>query len=344
MNIVVLCGGLSPEREVSISSSTMVCNALLDRGHRAVMVDSFLGLPEFDGDFDALFAGAKKLPPYTVSPEEPNLAKIKALRTAEGDTDTIGRNVVALCKYADIVYIGLHGNGGENGDIQGYFDNRGIRYTGTNAEGCRMAMDKWVSKRIFNEFGVTTPRGALLKKGEPIRYDSLPLPAVVKPCSGGSSIATTIVRDRSLLQPAIELAFKQEDRVLVENLIEGREFAVGVLGEEALPVIEILPKAGFYDYRNKYIAGLTREVCPANIEPKYRELLQTMAIKGFAALKLQVYARFDFILTPEGRAFCLEGNTLPGMTPTSLLPQEAAAAGIDYPSLCERIIKLSLEK
>ena len=170
------------------------------------------------------------------------------------------------------------------------------------------------------------------------------MPAVAKPNSGGSSIGISIARDKGQLKKAIELAFQQEDCILVEEYIRGRELSCGVLGGKALPVIEIVPKEGFYDYKNKYQAGAALEVTPAPISPAATQKVQRLAEQVFSSLKLSVYARMDFLLTEDGDAYCLEANTLPGMTPTSLLPQEAAAVGIDYITLCERIISLSLEK
>lgn len=343
MNILVLGGGLSPEREVSLCSSTMVCNALIDNGHKAVLCDIFFGIPEFDGDYDKLFSGAHKLTPYTVGSNEPDLNLIKAQRTV-GYNELIGLNVPQVAAKADIVYMGLHGSSGEDGKIQALFDSLGIRYTGSGAEGCKKAMDKWVTKAIFDECGILTPRGCIVERGEDVDIDALPIPCVVKPCSGGSSIGTTIVLDRSEIYHALELAFLQEDRALVEAYIKGREISAGVLGNEALPLIEIIPKVGFYDYKNKYMAGLTDEVTPAPVDRKVTEMIQQAALKGAKALGLEVYSRMDFILTSDGKAYCLEANTLPGMTATSLLPQEAQANGIDYKTLCQRILTISMEK
>ncbi|MDO4564359.1 MAG: D-alanine--D-alanine ligase [Clostridia bacterium] len=344
MDILVLCGGLSPEREVSLCSATMVTNALLDKGHRAVMVDLFFGLPGFDGDFEALFSNARQLPAHVIDPDAPDLNAVKRSRKDEGDTDEIGKNVLALCRYADMVYMGLHGDSGENGRLQALLDECGVRYTGSGAEASRLAIDKWESKRVFRENGILVPNGILLRRGEAVELNQLPFPCVVKPCCGGSSIGTTLVRDKELLPDAIELAFLQEDRIIVEELIEGRELSVGVLGGDALPPIEIMPNSGFYDYRNKYIAGLTREICPAPIKSELRSRICAAAVRGFEALKMAVYGRLDFMLTEDGRFYCMEANTLPGMTPTSLLPQEAQAAGVDYASLCQRIVELSKEK
>ena len=342
MKIVVLAGGLSPERDVSFSSGTMACNALLSLGHKAILVDLFFGLPDWDGKTD-LFESAKHLPPFRVSETEPDLDALRLSRKA-GYNEYIGLNVPELCEKADIVYMALHGDCGENGKLQAFFDSRGIRYTGSGAVGCRNAMDKWISKQMFESAGILTPRGILLRAGEPFDPDSLPLPCVVKPCNGGSSIGVSVVTERRDLYDALKLAFSMENTILVEEYVKGRELSCGILGEAALPPIEIIPLHGFYDYKNKYQAGAAREVTPAEIPDEATEKLQRIALSVFRLLGLSVYGRIDFLLTETGDAYCLEANTLPGMTPTSLLPQEAAVVGYSYEQLCDTIIRLSLEK
>lgn len=342
MKIVVLAGGLSPERDVSFSSGTMAVNALLSLGHQAILVDLFFGLPDWDGKTD-LFEGAKPLPPFRVSEAEPDLDALRLSRR-EGFNEYIGPNVPALCEQADIVYMGLHGDCGENGRLQAFFDERGIRYTGSGAAGCRNAMDKWISKQLFEAAGILTPRGRLLTAGEPFDPDTLPVPCVVKPCNGGSSIGVSVVTDRRDLYDALKLAFSMERTILVEEYVKGRELSCGILGGTALPPIEIIPLHGFYDYKNKYQAGASREVTPAEIGEEATEKIQRIALQVFRLLGLSVYGRIDFLLTENGDAYCLEANTLPGMTPTSLLPQEAAVVGYSYEKLCDTIISLSLQK
>ena len=342
MKIAVLAGGLSPERDVSFSSGTMAANALLSLGHQAILVDLFFGLPEWDGKTD-LFAGAKPLPPFRVSEAEPDLDALRRSRKT-GYNDYIGLNVPELCEKADIVYMALHGDCGENGELQAFFDARGIRYTGSGAHGCRNAMDKWISKQMFMQAGILTPRGQLLKAGDPIDQDTFPIPCVVKPCNGGSSIGVSIVNDRRDLYDALKLAFSMENTILVEEYIKGRELSCGILGDTALPPIEIIPLHGFYDYKNKYQAGASREVTPAEIDAETTERIQKIALDVFRLLGLEVYGRIDFLLTGKGEAYCLEANTLPGMTPTSLLPQEAKVIGYSYEQLCDTIISLSLNK
>ncbi len=342
MNIVVLAGGLSPERDVSLSSGTMACNALLSLGHRAILVDLFFGLPDWDGKTDP-FAAAAPLAPYRIGEHEPDLDALRRSRKA-GFNDYIGLNVPELCARADIVYMGLHGDCGENGKLQAFFDERGIRYTGSGAEACRAAMDKWISKRLFQMYNVLTPKGVLLHADEPFDADALPIPCVVKPCNGGSSIGVSVVQTREALDDALALAFSCESAILVEEYIKGRELSCGILGDTALPPIEIIPLHGFYDYKNKYQAGAAREVTPAEISDEATARIQRIAKQVFSLLGLSVYGRIDFLLTEQGDAYCLEANTLPGMTPTSLLPQEAAVTGCSYEQLCDTIIHLSMEK
>lgn len=342
MNIVVLAGGLSPERDVSLSSGTMACNALLGRGHRAILVDLFFGVPEWDGT-ERIFSEAKPLPPYRVAGAEPDLRAIAASRK-EGYNEWIGSNVPALCRFADIVFMGLHGDCGENGKLQALFDSLGVRYTGSGAKACALAMDKDAAKRVFAENGILCPDGFVHRAGEPLDLASVPLPCVVKPLSGGSSIGVSIVREREALASALDAALSVEPQVLIETFVRGRELSCGVLGDTVLPPIEIIPREGFYDYKNKYQAGATEEITPARIPPETARRMQALTRRGFDALGLSVYGRLDFLLTADGDIFCLEANTLPGLTPTSLIPQEAAAIGIDYPTLCERIVALSLEK
>lgn len=342
MNIIVLAGGLSPERDVSLSSGTMATNALLGLGHHAVLVDLFFGVPDWDGT-DSIFFSAHQLPPCQITSVEPDLESIRSMRTA-GYNDYIGMNVPELCQRADIVYMALHGDCGENGQLQQFFDSLDIRYTGSGPTSCMHAMNKSVSKAIFQKAGLLCPSEFVLRKNDSIIYDVLPIPCVVKPNCGGSSIGVSIVFRREDLPIAIQAAFAVEPVILVEEYIKGRELSCGVLGDIVLPPIEIIPKKGFYDYKNKYQAGSTIEIVPAPIPDSCIKAVKEYTRLGFDALGLSVYGRLDFIMTESGELYCLEANTLPGMTPTSLLPQEAAAIGIDYPTLCNRIVSLSLEK
>ena len=235
---------------------------------------------------------------------------------------------------------------GENGKLQATFDLLGIRYTGPDSLGCAVAMDKDFTKQVFLQAGVDTPAGGCLHKNDTdksLARFSLTLPVVVKPCSGGSSIGVYIVHTEKEYEEALNNSFRYEDEILVEPYIKGREFACGIIDGKALPPIEIIPKTGFFDYANKYQDGASEEVCPADISPEIENKMKELTVKAYRALKLSVYSRADFLLDEKGNLYCLEMNTLPGMTPASLLPKEAGAVGIDYGSLCELIIQKSLE-
>ncbi len=341
MKIVVLGGGLTVERDVSLSSSAGICAALREQGHQAVMVDLFLGVEEWIEDINAYFAAEH---PFTAGVREqaPTLAEIRAMRR-DLSASHIGPQVIRLCQAADIVFLGLHGADGEDGKIQAAFDLLGIKYTGSDTRSSVLAMDKSLAKLIFQANGIRVPEGILLEKGAPLPAD-IPFPCVVKPCSGGSSVGTSLVEQPEALPAALDAVFACDDRVLIERYIRGREFCVALLGDTALPVIELDYDSAIFDYFVKYQAGACREICPAPIEEELAERLQETALRAYHALGLSVYSRVDFIVTEEGEIYTLEVNTLPGMTPNSIIPREAAVAGISYPLLCERIVELSLQR
>lgn len=348
MKIVVLAGGLSTERDVSLASGAGICKTLRERGHEAFLLDVYLGFPYDSDKLEEVFtlpnAGLEIA--EGIKTTEPDLPAIKASREDQSDCFA-GPNVIEICRLADIVFMGLHGDVGENGKLQATFDILGIRYTGPNYLGSALAMDKGIAKKIFKMSGVPSPMGTALKKEQkdtPLSTLGLSLPVVVKPCSGGSSIGVYIVNTEAEYTEAIEKSFCYEDEIVIEPYIKGREFAVGILDGKALPVIEIIPKTGFFDYANKYQAGATEEICPAPIDDAIAEKMQRATELAFKSLKLDIYSRADFLLDEKGDIYCLEVNTLPGMTATSLLPQEAKAAGIEYGELCEFIIKKSLER
>lgn len=348
MKIVILAGGLSTERDVSLTSGAGICRTLLENGHQAVLMDAFMGIP-YDADkLEDLFSlpDAGLSIASGISADEPDLAAIRASR-ADQSPCLLGPNVIALCQMADIVFMGLHGDIGENGKLQATFDVLGIKYTGPNSLGSALAMDKGLTKQIFRTEGVPTPKGTWLYKScqdTSLTALGLSLPVVVKPCSGGSSVGVYIVHTEEEYNQAIEASFRYEDELIIEEYIKGREFAVGIIEGKALPVIEIIPNSGFFDYKNKYQDGCTQEICPAQIPEDIAHKMQCAAEKAFAALKLDVYSRADFLLTENGDIYCLEVNSLPGMTPASLLPKEAGAAGINYSELCEMIIEKSLAR
>lgn len=342
MKIIVLAGGLSTERDVSISTGNMVCQALRERGHQAAMLDVFLGYDgEISDDFfdrnDAFSEDQKK-----IQTADPDLDAIRKIRGEDVDC-FFGPGVIELCQLADIVYMALHGAEGENGKLQAAFDLLGIRYTGSGYFGSALAMDKGVAKKIFQTGGIPTPKGYTVTPDtvQPVPPE-IGYPCVVKPCCGGSSVGVSIPTNESEYQKALEDAFHYENEVVVEEYIRGREFSVGVVGEKVYPVIEIIPNEGFYDYATKYQQGMARDVCPAELDEAKAAEMQQYALAAYRELKLSCYGRIDFLMDENGSLFCLEANTLPGMTPMSLLPQEAAAAGISYGELCEKIIALAM--
>ena len=342
MKIVVLAGGTSTERDVSIVSGTGICQALRQKGHQAILVDVFCGLEtvNWEDPFPAEY-DVEKAAEY-IKGFNPQMKELKKARR-----DFFGSNVIELCKKADFVFLGLHGANGEDGKLQAAFDLMGIPYTGTGYLSSAMAMDKGVTKAMFQMRGVSTPGGKAMKKKD--RQDSLAalgmeFPVVVKTCCGGSSVGVYIVNNQKEYEDAIDGAYSYEDEVVVEEYIRGREFSVAVVDGKAYPIIEIAPKQGFYDYKNKYQAGSTVETCPAEISPELTEKMQHYAEAGAKALCIEGYARFDFMMKENGDMYCLEANTLPGMTPTSLIPQEAKVLGIDYPDLCEELIRISFKK
>ena len=341
MKIVVLAGGLSTERDVSFVSGMQVYKALKRKGHDAILMDVFLGYDAevtediFERDYDwAADIGA-------ISDSDPDISKVKELRRDQSE-NFFGPNVIDLCQQADIVFLALHGANGEDGKIQAAFDLLGIKYTGTGYKSSALAIDKEITKQLFVRNNIPTPKDLL--EGTDGNASALEYPCVVKVCCGGSSVGVYIVRNEAEYKEAVSQSGKYEGRIIVERYIKGREFSVGVVDGKALPIIEIAPIKGFYDYKNKYQAGSAIETCPANIDETIAKVMGQVAERVVEALGIETYARMDFMMDAQNHFYCLEANTLPGMTPTSLLPQEAAAVGISFDDLCEWIIEISLKK
>ncbi|MBQ8878284.1 MAG: D-alanine--D-alanine ligase [Lachnospiraceae bacterium] len=340
MKVVVLAGGTSTERDVSLSSGSKIYKALKKNGHQAVLLDVYLGYTGEDAEsiFEKEEDWAKEL--GGIAEQNPDIEQIKAMRP-DGDKNFFGPNVISVCQAADVVFMALHGENGENGKIQACFDLMGIKYTGTDYVSSAICMDKGLTKDIFSCYQIPTPFGTRLRKGQKQEME-VPFPCIVKACCGGSSVGVSIAWQEAEFEAALAEAFKYDDEVIIEQYIKGREFSVGVMDGKALPVIEIAPLVGFYDYKNKYQAGSAVETCPAEISEEKTKEMQGYAEKAFKALRLKNYARMDFMMSEKEEIYCLEANTLPGMTPTSLLPQEAAAIGIDFGQLCEKIMEAAL--
>ena len=344
MKVVVLAGGLSDERNVSLSSGTMVAEALRERGHEVALVDMYMGLENHQGAIEECFrlpipTGWKK-----VSRQTPDLEGLKAARKWKSDS-LLGQGVLELCQMADIVFLALHGACGEDGRIQATLETLGIPFTGTGFLAASLAMDKDLTKKIVMPTGVKTPvweKVTYTQRDIPSIANRIPLPVVVKPLASGSSIGVSIANTKEELVQALFDCIPLGASVVLEQYVKGREIQVGYLVDHALPSIEIIPKTGFYDYENKYQPGAAEEVTPAPIPPEWEKRLAEATEKVFKAVGMAVYARADFIVTEDGTPWFLEINTLPGMTPTSLVPQEAAAVGIGYGELCETIIRESL--
>lgn len=348
MDIVVLAGGLSTERDVSFKTGSMVAAALKENGHRVILLDVFMGYGEQEVNLNGIFDRADEISVKVSDIPEvaPDLAAVKASRKDQSPC-FFGPNVIRMCQMADIVFMALHGENGENGKLQAAFDLLGVKYTGSDYLSSAIAMNKGMAKKLFVEAGIPTPKGIAMTREtreDDVTKLNLHLPCVVKPCCGGSSIGVTIVRDAAEFKAALDEAFRWEDELVIEEFVEGREFSVGVIEGKALPVIEIAPIQGFYDYKNKYKAGSAVETCPAELPEDVSAQMRHYAEEVAKVIGLDTYSRSDFLLDKDGNMFCLEANTLPGMTPTSLLPQEAAVVGVNFNELCEKLIDISMKK
>ena len=350
MKIVVLGGGISTERHVSLVTSVSVCRALRSLGHKAIFVDMFFGLENYSGALEEAFDSADGFcGDVSIEHTAPDISAVVASRKMKSNS-RIGKNVLEICRLADCVFLGFHGADGEDGKIQAALDLLGVPYTGSGPLGSAMAMDKTTAKKIMTFAGIPTPAfqefDFAAETAEEVRK-SVSVPCVVKVVNGGSSIGVYICDTDAQLDAALTECASLGSRVIVEDKIVGREFTVPVLDKKALSPIEIIPPDGSsFDYVAKYQSGAegAREICPADITAKEDKLLRDLALRFHKAMGLSVYSRTDFILDKSGKAWCLEVNTLPGMTPNSLIPRAAKLEGLDYAALCGRIVELSLKK
>jgi D-alanine-D-alanine ligase len=274
---------------------------------------------------------------------------VKALRSLGSEVtevDVKGADF-DLPEGIELAFLTIHGTFGEDGQLQQILEDRGVPYTGEDVEGSALAFDKIRSKEIFRQHDVPTPHWQTIN---PAQRPTIPIPVVIKAPRQGSTVGVHIIRNEREIEAAIADASTYDRELLVEKFVPGRELTVGILGDQVLPIIEIIPKGGFYDFTNKYpflnpsAGGAAEHVCPAKIGPEKTDEIQQLALRAFRALGLKVYARVDVLLEEDGAATVLEANTIPGMTEASLLPEAAAVAGISYPELCARIIELSAKR
>ncbi len=336
MKITVLLGGVSSEREVSLSSGLRIAAALREKGHEVVCLDPAEGVLTRETERGLLASGVGSAPPSIEA-----LAGL-ALQALSPELGTLPE-----VTHTDCVFLALHGGQGEDGTMQALLDLVGVPYTGSGHMASALAMDKHLSKVVMRAAGVATADWIMAPAlGEtPLDAEAvgrhLDWPVVVKPSKQGSTVGLSLVRAPGELAAAVREAFRFDDEVMIERFVPGQELTVGILGDQVLPTIEIQPVKELYDYECKYTPGMAKEFV-AELSPDIEFKLVEQARRAFSALKLTGYARIDFRLDPQGQPWCLEANTLPGMTPTSLIPQAAAAAGVLFPDLCERIVHLAL--
>jgi D-alanine-D-alanine ligase len=330
MRVTVLTGGTSSERDVALASAVQVITALRSRGHEVAVVDTARGyIPQ--SDEAALLSGV-------VGTEPPSIARLHAL---ERGLLLSGLGNLAVVQDADVLFLALHGGRGEDGTIQTLLEMVGVPYTGSGRLGSAMAMDKDISKRLFRAAGVQTADWVMAPASRSQVERDFGWPVVVKPSKQGSTVGLTVVKSGRDYDAAVALAGQYDDEIMIERFVPGRELTVGVLEGQALPVGEIIPRHEIFDYECKYTPGMSQEIFPADLPGPIAAECARLSLLAHEALKLGGYSRVDFRLTPAGELFCLEVNTLPGMTATSLMPQAARAVGIEFPELCERICRVA---
>lgn len=346
MNIILITGGPSAEREVSLATSKSILSALRESGHNVIVVDPING----DKNVSESEIFSAKL-----GKESPTAEKINEIQNSSN------KNILScfnsrIFDNIDIAFLGVHGKFGEDGRLQTLLELRDIKYTGSGVFPSALAMDKDLSKILLKSIGVTTPEWFSINRDSFCDIKELNkkincttgYPCVIKPNNEGSTVGLSIVQpdvEDMYLKNSVELAFKYSDKVLIEKFIKGRELTVAVIGDEAYPVIEIIPKDGFYDYEHKYTKGMTQYICPADIPVEIEREIKDIAVKSHKVFGCSVYSRIDFIYDEqEGVLYFLEINTLPGMTETSLVPKSAMAKGMNFRMLIDKILELSFKK
>ena len=327
MKIVVICGGFSSEREVSLASGSAIGRALVNLGHDVSLVDPKLGSNQESYESDVYKTKPGRKPPEIT--EADHSKAIEMLNTPK-------------LKETELAFIALHGTFGEDGTIQALLETIGLKYTGSKILASALAMDKDRSKKMFQQAGVPVLDWTMVREGKVVHSDEdMDFPMVVKPNDQGSTVGFSIVNSSEELDAAAAKAAKHSTDVMVEKYVNGRELTVAVIGSEAYPIVEIKPKNKVYDYESKYTSGMTEYVCPAELPEQMEVAIQLAAIKAFNALGCKDYARVDFLLGENERFYCLEVNTLPGMTETSLVPKSANALGMSFDDLVEKLLELA---
>lgn len=338
MKVAVLFGGISTERNVSITSGKSVVDALRGSGHNVIPIDPAFGL-------DAVDRSEAILTDTTAYPSENELSEFNPKSIIECINSSIFNDI-------DIVFNVLHGKYGEDGRIQSLLEMRGLKYTGSGVKASALAMDKMSTKIIMSASGILTPPFTVARKNHNIDYDyakeirkELGGKLCIKPNNQGSSFGISIIKDGNLdeIEQGIKLALKYSELALIEQFIDGREITAAVVGDEVFPIVEIIPDSGFYGYEEKYIKGHSEYIAPADIDEGISEFTQNMASTLHDILGCGGFTRSDFRLDDEGQPFCLEINTVPGFTSLSLVPKAAKAAGIEFDELCNKIINLAIK-
>jgi len=335
MKIAVLMGGVSEEREVSLASGAQVARALREAGHEVLAVDTSHGILTPGEEQALLGAGIKSPPPPALTRD--------LLRT--GDTGALTRD--PRIAGTDVVFLALHGGSGEDGTIQTLLEMAGIPFVGSDRVACALAMDKDLTKRLLRDGGIPTPAWITTRGRDegrrrlPEVVETLGLPVIVKPPSGGSTLGLTLAHTEEELREGLEQALAYEERVLFEAYVSGRELTVGILGEEALPVGEIIPEHELFDYECKYRPGMAQEIFPADLPEAMASRVREEALAAHRALGMRDLSRVDFILDSDGIPWCLEVNALPGLTANSLLPKAGLAVGLSFPELCHRVAEMA---
>ncbi len=340
MNVLVLMGGISPERDVSLDSGAAICKALESAGHNVVGLDTGAGAELPEGKINT------SVP--TVKPDPPEMRELLRMERQSA----LRSITIDSLHNIDVVFIALHGGAGENGEVQALLELADIAYTGSGVLASALAMDKDMSKKIFLSENIPTPKWMLIEKtsyndfseSSEVVSSDFDFPLIVKPCDTGSTVGLSLVKDKDNLITALEHAAQFTRKIMAEEYISGRELTVGILDGKALPVVEIIPSHELYDYECKYLPGKSQYVVPAEIDDDLRQKLQTYGEQAFHALGCAGYGRVDFRVNAENKPYCLEVNTLPGMTSTSLVPKAAKAAGISFEKLVEKICKEAIER